>query len=152
MQLANNLDTIAAIATPSGAGGIGVVRVSGSQARDVAKHLLGVCPENRFASYLSFLDVNGQVIDRGIALFFKSPHSYTGEDILELQGHGGIAVMQLLLARNSANATGSLATASSSQAASARILRHTAVRVKTRMMFIPLGFSVPQRGVARRQT
>jgi tRNA modification GTPase len=99
MQLANNLDTIAAIATPSGAGGIGVVRVSGSQARDVAKHLLGVCPENRLASYLPFLDVNGQVIDRGIALFFKSPHSYTGEDVLELQGHGGIAVMQLLLAR-----------------------------------------------------
>jgi tRNA modification GTPase len=60
---------------------------------------LGVCPENRLASYLSFLDVNGQLIDRGIALFFKSPHSYTGEDVLELQGHGGIAVMQLLLAR-----------------------------------------------------
>jgi tRNA modification GTPase len=99
MQLANNLDTIAAIATPSGAGGIGVVRVSGPKASDVAKHLLDVCPENRLASYLSFLDVNGQVIDRGIALFFKSPHSYTGEDILELQGHGGIAVMQLLLAR-----------------------------------------------------
>ena len=99
MQLVNNLDTIAAIATPSGAGGIGVVRISGPKASDVAKHLLGVCPENRLASYLSFLDVNGQVIDRGIALFFKSPHSYTGEDILELQGHGGIAVMQLLLAR-----------------------------------------------------
>jgi tRNA modification GTPase len=99
MQLVNNLDTIAAIATPSGAGGIGVVRISGPKASDVAKHLLGVCPENRLASYLSFLDVNGQVIDRGIALFFKSPHSYTGEDVLELQGHGGIAVMQLLLAR-----------------------------------------------------
>jgi len=76
MQLANNLDTIAAIATPSGAGGIGVVRVSGSKAHDVAKHLLGLCPENRLASYLPFLDSNGQVIDRGIALFFKSPHSY----------------------------------------------------------------------------
>ena len=72
MQLANNLDTIAAIATPSGAGGIGVVRVSGSQARDVAKHLLGVCPESRLASYLPFLDRNGQVIDRGIALLAAS--------------------------------------------------------------------------------
>ncbi len=99
MQLTNNLDTIAAIATPSGAGGIGVVRVSGPQASNVAKHLLGVCPENRLASYLPFLDTNGQAIDCGIAIFFKSPHSYTGEDVLELQGHGGIAVMQLLLLR-----------------------------------------------------
>ncbi|HCC72812.1 MAG TPA: tRNA uridine-5-carboxymethylaminomethyl(34) synthesis GTPase MnmE, partial [Methylophilaceae bacterium] len=56
MQLANNLDTIAAIATPSGAGGIGVVRISGPKASDVAKHLLGACPENRLASYLPFLD------------------------------------------------------------------------------------------------
>jgi len=72
------------------------VRISGPKASDVAKHLLGACPENRLASYLPFLDINGQVIDRGIALFFKSPHSYTGEDVLELQGHGGIAVMQLL--------------------------------------------------------
>lgn len=99
MQHANNLDTIAAIATPSGAGGIGVVRVSGSQAINVAKHLLGACPKNRLASYLPFLDSQGQLIDRGIALFFKSPNSYTGEDVLELQGHGGSAVMQLLLGR-----------------------------------------------------
>ena len=99
MQLANNLDTIAAIATPIGAGGIGVVRISGPKASHVANALLGLCPENRLASYLPFLDVHGQAIDRGIALFFKSPHSYTGEDVLELQGHGGIAVMQILLAR-----------------------------------------------------
>ena len=99
MQLANNLDTIAAIATPIGAGGIGVVRISGPKASHVANALLGLCPENRLASYLPFLDAHGQAIDRGIALFFKSPHSYTGEDVLELQGHGGIAVMQILLAR-----------------------------------------------------
>jgi tRNA modification GTPase len=99
MRLPNNLDTIAAIATPSGAGGIGVVRVSGPKASDVAKHLLGTFPENRLASYLPFLDKNGQAIDRGIALFFKSPYSYTGEDVLELQGHGGSMVMQLLLTR-----------------------------------------------------
>ena len=99
MQPVNNLDTIAAIATPVGAGGIGVVRISGPKASHVAKALLGVCPENRLASYLPFLDADGQAIDRGIALFFKSPHSYTGEDVLELQGHGGIAVMQILLAR-----------------------------------------------------
>ncbi len=99
MQPANNLDTIAAIATPVGAGGIGVVRISGPKASHVAKALLGLCPENRLASYLPFLDAHGQAIDRGIALFFKSPHSYTGEDVLELQGHGGIAVMQILLSR-----------------------------------------------------
>ncbi|MSQ80964.1 MAG: tRNA uridine-5-carboxymethylaminomethyl(34) synthesis GTPase MnmE [Candidatus Methylopumilus sp.] len=99
MRLAPNLDTIAAIATPMGAGGIGVVRISGAKAGDIAKHLLGVCPPNRLASYLPFLDAKGHVIDRGIALFFKSPHSYTGEDVLELQGHGGTAVMQILLSR-----------------------------------------------------
>ena len=75
MQLVNNLDTIAAIATPIGAGGIGVVRISGPKASHVANALLGLCPENRLASYLPFLDAHGQAIDRGIALFFKSPHS-----------------------------------------------------------------------------
>ncbi len=90
-------DTIAAIATAPGRGGIGVVRVSGQHAAQIAKHILGVCPPPRIARYGDFLAADGTVIDRGIALFFVSPHSYTGEDVLELQGHGGTAVMQSLL-------------------------------------------------------
>jgi tRNA modification GTPase len=92
-------DTIAAIATASGAGGIGVVRVSGSLSQQIANQILGYCPKSRFAAYLPFYDVNQQLIDRGIAIFYENPHSYTGEDVLELQAHGGTALMQMLLAR-----------------------------------------------------
>jgi tRNA modification GTPase len=92
-------DTIAAIATASGAGGIGVVRVSGPQAKFIAQGVLSSCPSPRHAAYLDFKDANGDRIDRGIAIFYPNPHSYTGEDVLELQGHGGTALMQLLLAR-----------------------------------------------------
>ena len=92
-------DTIAAIATASGAGGIGVVRVSGPLAATIATQILGDCPAPRHAAYLSFLDEHQQLIDRGIAIFYPNPHSYTGEDVLELQAHGGTALMQLLLAR-----------------------------------------------------
>jgi tRNA modification GTPase len=92
-------DTIAAIATASGAGGIGVVRVSGSLSLHIANQILGHCPKSRFAAYLPFYDVNQQLIDRGIAIFYENPHSYTGEDVLELQAHGGTALMQMLLAR-----------------------------------------------------
>lgn len=91
--------TIAAIATAPGRGGIGVVRVSGRLAPDVALAVLGCHPAPRHAAYLDFLDADGSVIDRGIALYFPSPRSYTGEDVLELQGHGGTAVMQRLLQR-----------------------------------------------------
>jgi len=89
--------TIAAIATPPGRGGIGVVRVSGALVIDVARALLGALPAPRHATYAEFRDARAQVIDRGIALYFPAPHSYTGEDILELQGHGGPAVLQMLL-------------------------------------------------------
>ncbi|MBC7755800.1 MAG: tRNA uridine-5-carboxymethylaminomethyl(34) synthesis GTPase MnmE [Bdellovibrio sp.] len=93
------IDTIAAIATASGAGGIGVVRVSGSLAQTIANAILGHCPAPRYAAYLDFKSGDNELIDRGIAIFYPNPHSYTGEDVLELQAHGGAAVMQLLLAR-----------------------------------------------------
>jgi tRNA modification GTPase len=93
------IDTIAAIATAPGAGGIGVVRVSGPLAINIAKQVLGNCPPPRNAAYLPFYQADGSLIDRGIAIYFPNPHSYTGEDVLELQAHGGTALMQILLAR-----------------------------------------------------
>jgi tRNA modification GTPase len=92
-------DTIAAIATAPGAGGIGVVRVSGPLAANIATQILGHCPAPRHAAYLPFLQADTTLIDRGIAIYFPNPHSYTGEDVLELQAHGGTALMQILLAR-----------------------------------------------------
>lgn len=92
-------DTIAAIATAQGRGGVGIVRVSGAHAALIAQQLIGQCPKPRHAHFGDFNDDTGQPIDQGIALFFVAPHSYTGEDVLELQGHGGTAVLQLLLQR-----------------------------------------------------
>ncbi|MBP6367589.1 MAG: tRNA uridine-5-carboxymethylaminomethyl(34) synthesis GTPase MnmE [Nitrosomonas sp.] len=92
-------DIIAAIATPPGRGGIGVVRISGKSLTNLAKIILGKFPKPRSACLSKFLDTNGQVIDQGIALYFPAPNSYTGEDVLELQGHGGPAVMNLLLSQ-----------------------------------------------------
>ena len=92
-------DTIAAIATAPGSGGIGVVRVSGPASHAIAADVLGHCPPPRHAAYLPFKDADGNLIDRGIAIYYVSPHSYTGEDVLELQAHGGPALMQLLLQR-----------------------------------------------------
>lgn len=90
-------DTIAAIATPPGRGGIGVIRISGTDLEDFGKTLLGELPIPRQAMFKSFLDTEGRAIDQGIALFFPAPYSYTGEDVLELQGHGGPAIQNLLL-------------------------------------------------------
>jgi tRNA modification GTPase len=90
-------DTIAAIATASGIASIGVIRISGSQAKQIAQAILGQTISPRVAYYLPFLDSDQTVIDRGIAIFFAGPHSYTGEDVLELQAHGGSIVLQLLL-------------------------------------------------------
>ncbi|WP_074749095.1 tRNA uridine-5-carboxymethylaminomethyl(34) synthesis GTPase MnmE [Nitrosospira multiformis] len=90
-------DVIAAIATPPGRGGIGVVRVSGRNLQSLALKVIGFVPEPRRASLTRFRDGNGRVIDQGIALYFPAPQSYTGEEVLELQGHGGPAVMNLLL-------------------------------------------------------
>jgi tRNA modification GTPase len=92
-------DTIAALATAPGRGGVGIIRVSGSAAGDIAKALLGHLPQPRQAEYLAFRDEDGSALDTGIALYFPAPHSFTGEDILELQGHGGPVVMDLLLQR-----------------------------------------------------
>ena len=92
-------ETIAAIATPPGRGGIGVVRISGGKCRDVARAILGQIPPPRHAHFGDFRSAGGEVIDRGLSLFFPAPHSYTGEDVLELQGHGGPMVMRELLAR-----------------------------------------------------
>lgn len=100
MQNVNALtDTIAAIATASGSGGIGVVRVSGPQASDIAQSILGRCPAPRHAAFMPFLEADASTIDQGIAIYFQGPHSYTGEDVLELQAHGGPAILQILLRR-----------------------------------------------------
>ncbi len=92
-------DTIAAIATAQGRGGIGVVRVSGQQTAALARNILGKLPIARQATCGNFHDKHGVILDQGVALFFPAPHSYTGEDVLELQGHGGSAVLQLVLQR-----------------------------------------------------
>lgn len=90
-------ETIAAIATPVGRGGIGVVRVSGTLVAAITQALLGGLPKARYASYRDFKDSQGETIDQGIALYFPAPNSFTGEDVLELQGHGGVVVMDRLL-------------------------------------------------------
>jgi tRNA modification GTPase len=90
---------IAAIATPPGRGGIGVLRVSGAALQGFAREMLGRCPPPRRATLARFLDREGRAIDRGIAIYYAGPASYTGQDVLELQGHGGSAVLQLLLDR-----------------------------------------------------
>ncbi|CAK9886880.1 MAG: tRNA modification GTPase MnmE [Candidatus Erwinia impunctatus] len=92
-------DTIVAQATPPGRGGVGIIRVSGNYAAEVATALLGKCPAPRHANYVPFFDSDGSVLDQGIALWFPAPHSFTGENVLELQGHGGPVIMDLLLKR-----------------------------------------------------
>jgi tRNA modification GTPase len=92
-----NQDTIIAQATAPGKAGVGIVRISGSLASGVASQLLGKVPATRQAEYLPFYDADGGVVDQGIALFFKAPNSFTGEDVLELQGHGGQVLMDMLV-------------------------------------------------------
>ncbi len=93
----NDSRTIAAVATPRGSGGIGIIRISGAAAGNCAEAVIGHIPRPRYAEYVPFRLEDGTVLDRGIALFFPSPHSYTGEDVLELQCHGGPAVLDQLL-------------------------------------------------------
>ncbi len=90
-------DTIAAIATPAGRGGIGIIRISGDGCRKLARAILGTLPEPRSALFTPFRDASGATLDEGIALYFPAPRSFTGEDVLELQGHGGPVVMDMLL-------------------------------------------------------
>lgn len=95
----NTTDTIAAVATPPGRGGVGILRISGRGAKDVALAVLGKLPKPRYADYLPFRDAEGSTLDQGIALWFPGPNSFTGEDVLELQGHGGPVILDLLLKR-----------------------------------------------------
>lgn len=92
--------TIAAIATPIGRGGVGVIRLSGSKAYDIACKLTKKSSFTpRLASFCRFYQADGQVIDEGLVLYFKAPHSFTGEDVIELQGHGGMVLQSQLLTR-----------------------------------------------------
>lgn len=90
-------DTIAAVATPQGRGGVGVIRISGPQVHAIASQLLGQVPKPRQAMLKKFQHPSGEVMDMGLALYFPKPNSFTGEDVLELQGHGGPVIMDMLL-------------------------------------------------------
>jgi len=92
-------DTIAAIATAPGRGGVGIVRVSGPKAKEIAFTVLGFEPKVRYAHYCPFKDDDGQTLDEGLALYFAAPNSFTGEDVFELQGHGGPVVLDFILKR-----------------------------------------------------
>jgi len=92
-------DTIVAIATPSGRGGVGIIRVSGSKVSDIAEQVLGELPQPFKASHRLFKDSDQETLDDGVALYFPKPNSFTGEDVLELQGHGGHIVMDMLMDR-----------------------------------------------------
>ena len=92
-------DTIAAVATAPGRGGVGIVRVSGDKAQKIAHAVLGLLPKPRYAHYGAFKDADGNELDEGLGIFFPNPHSFTGEDVLELQGHGGPVVLDFILQR-----------------------------------------------------
>jgi len=98
-MLTRHRDPIAAVATAPGRGAVGIVRLSGRGLAGVVEAICGKPLQPRHATYLPFLDAQAQVIDQGLAIYFPAPHSYTGEDVLELQAHGGAVVLQLLLAR-----------------------------------------------------
>jgi tRNA modification GTPase len=91
--------TIAAVATPTGRGGVGIIRISGSLVADIAQGILATLPKPRKAHYCHFRDAENGSLDDGIALYFPAPHSFTGEDVLELQGHGGQVVLDMVLKR-----------------------------------------------------
>src|SRR5690606_40791742 len=95
----SNRDTIAAIATAPGTGGVGIVRLSGPDALSIGSRIAGRCLQPRHAHHAVFRAADGEPVDDGIALYFAAPASYTGEDVVELQGHGGRAVLAALLAR-----------------------------------------------------
>jgi tRNA modification GTPase len=93
----SSVDTICAISSGTGQAGVGVIRVSGPLALSIAKKILGYTPKPRYAHYGSFINKDAEPIDKGVALFFPSPNSFTGEDVFELQGHGGVKVMRSLM-------------------------------------------------------
>ena len=99
MTRSASADTIAAVATAPGRGGVGIVRVSGPASADIAQGVVGKKLTPRRAEFADFRDAAGETLDQGIALYFEGPHSFTGEDVLELQGHGGPVVLDLVLSR-----------------------------------------------------
>ena len=92
-----NNDTIAAVATPSGQGGVGIIRVSGENAPLIAEKISGLCPAPRYAYYGTFSDKSENIVDSGLTLYFKKPFSFTGEDVVEFHAHGGPVVLDILL-------------------------------------------------------
>lgn len=97
-----SVDTITAIATPPGRGGVCIIRVSGPDVKDIAKTIVGKCPKPRYATFAYFRDPqnpdnDSNIIDEGLALYFPGPNSFTGEDVLELQGHGGVVISDMIL-------------------------------------------------------
>lgn len=92
-------DTIVAQATAPGRGGVGIVRLSGAKSLEIAKTIIGFEPTPRHAHYVPFKDTEGEQLDMGIALYFPGPNSFTGEDVFELQGHGGPVIIDMLLSR-----------------------------------------------------
>ena len=92
-------DTIVAQATAPGRGGVGIVRLSGAKSLEIAKAIIGFEPTPRYAHYVPFKDAEGEQLDMGIALYFPGPNSFTGEDVFELQGHGGPVIIDMLLSR-----------------------------------------------------
>ena len=92
-----NNDTMAAIATASGQGGVGIIRISGPRSSLIAEKISGLCPEPRYAHYGPFKDAESNVVDSGLTLYFRKPNSFTGEDVVELHAHGGPVVLDLLL-------------------------------------------------------
>jgi len=99
MSAAPERDTIAAVATAPGIGGVGIVRLSGPRVPEIARALLGDLPPPRLARLAGFRAADGSALDQGLALYFPAPHSFTGEHVLELHGHGGPVVLDLLLQR-----------------------------------------------------
>ena len=97
--MTDKTDTIAAIATPPGQGGVGIVKLSGPDSGRIITAICGNRPAHRQCRHTAFYDERGRILDRGLALFFRGPDSHTGEDIAELHGHGGPVVMNLLLQR-----------------------------------------------------
>jgi tRNA modification GTPase len=98
-MIASDSDTIAAIASPPGRGGVGIIRISGAKVRAIAHAMLGDVPQLRRTVVRNFFSAEAEIIDRGIAVLFAAPHSFTGEDVLELHGHGGPVVLDRVLAR-----------------------------------------------------
>jgi tRNA modification GTPase len=97
--MTDSTDTICAVATPAGSGGLGIVRISGPEVPEIAQGLMGLLPAPRHATLADFTDSGHDVIDTGIALYFPAPNSFTGEHVLELQGHGGTYILQRLMQR-----------------------------------------------------